>query len=268
MARLSTSAPFPRKSEPHPQALAYIGMARAFFGDREVAYAAAEEAIALAREAGDKVSLGVALTNMAGVMTMTPGDNKMMRPYHEERIQLLKETGSRWQTAMTVFGFALFTATQGNYAEARSQFEACIPLFTALRDRHRFAMVHSELAHLERRQGYFVQAKPLYRGTIQEWQKIGHRAAIAHELECFAYIAKMQEEDHRAARLFGAAESLRENINIPMMPTERQECDREVSDLRANMAESTIAKAWADGRALTMEQAIALALESNSNKQV
>jgi tetratricopeptide (TPR) repeat protein len=241
--------------------LAYIGMARAFLGDQEAAYAAAEEAITLAREVGDKVTLGIALTNMAAVIAMTQGDIKKMRPYAEEGIQLLKETMSRWQAAMTTFGYALFISMRGNFAEARSRFEACLPLFTELKDRHRLAMVHSELAHLERRQGHFAQAKPLYRETIQEWQRIGHRAAIAHELECFAFIAKAQEEDQRAARLFGAAESLRENINIPMNPPEHVDYDREVSDLRANMDDAAFARAWAEGRVLTMEQAIEYALE-------
>jgi predicted ATPase/class 3 adenylate cyclase len=242
------------------QALSYSGMGKAFLGQGEVAYAAAEEAVALAREVGDKVSLGLALTNLAGVIAMVYRDLDRMRAYAEEGIRILRETGSHWATAMTVFGFGLFTATQGNYAEARSQFEACIPLFTELRDRHRLGMVHSELAHLERRQGHFAEAKALYRETIQEWQKIGHRAAIAHELECFAFIAKIQEEDKRAARLFGAAEILRENINIPMNPSERVEYDREVNDLRANMDEATFAKCWSEGRALTMEQAIEYAL--------
>jgi predicted ATPase/class 3 adenylate cyclase len=243
------------------QALAYIGIARAFLGNRELAYAAAEEAIALAREVGDKVTLGVALSNMAGVLAITQGDLKMIRPYAEEGIQLLKEARGNWVVAMTVFGFALFTAMQGNYVEARSQFEACIPLFTELRDRHRLAMVHSELAHLERRQGHFAQAKPLYGETIQEWQKVGHRAAIAHELECFAFIAKAQEDDQRAAQLLGAAEILRENINIPMNPMERPEYEREVNDLRTYMDKAAFSKAWAEGRALTMEQAIEYALE-------
>jgi hypothetical protein len=122
-------------------------------------------------------------------------------------------------------------------------------------------MIHSEFAHLERREGRFAQAKLLYRETIQEWQKLGHRAAMAHELECFAFIAKAEEEDERAARLLGAAEVLRERINLPMMPIERPEYDREVSDLRANMDETAFAKAWAEGRALTMVQAIEYALE-------
>jgi hypothetical protein len=163
---------------------------------------------------------------------------------------------------MTEFGFGLFNVAQGNYKQARAQFEICLPLFTELQDRHRLGMVHSEFAHLERRQGHFEKAKLLYRETIQEWQKLGHRAAVAHELECFAFIAKVQEEAERAARLLGAAEALRERINIPMTPSEQPEYERELNDLRTNMEEATFAKAWADGQAMTMEAAIGFALET------
>src|SRR4030095_5294924 len=103
---------------------------------------------------------------------------------------------------------------------------------------------------LERRQGHFAQAQSLYRETILEWQNLGHRAAIAHELECLAMIAKVQEEEQRAARLFGSAEALREDITPPMPPFERVEYDREVNDLHANMDEAVFAKAWAEGRAM------------------
>ena len=124
-------------------------------------------------------------------------------------------------------------------------------------------MVRSELAHLERRHGHFAQAKSLYRETIRAWQKIGHRAAIAHELECLAFVAKAQEEAEHAARLLGAAEALRESIDIPMRPIEHLEYDREVSDLRTNMDEAAFVNAWAEGRALTMEQAIEYVLEAS-----
>jgi tetratricopeptide (TPR) repeat protein len=243
------------------QVLAYMAITSAFLGEKEAAYTVAQEAITLARELGDKFLLGGALANMAGVIVMTQGNLQTLHAYHEEGLQLLKETGSYWVIAMTEFGYGLLTGAQGNYADAQAQFEVCIPLFTELRDRHRLAMVRSELAHLERRRGHFVQAKPLYRETLLEWQRLGHRAAIAHELECCAFIAKAQEDDMRAARLFGAAEALRQNINIPMTPLERAEYEPEVNDLLANTEEATFAKAWAEGRAMTMEQAIAFALE-------
>src|ERR1043165_457623 len=184
-----------------------------------------------------------------------------MNKYGNEGVRLLKESGSQWATAMTVFGFGRFTGSQGNYAEARAQFEACIPLFTELRDRHRLAMINSEIAHMERYQGHLAQAEALYRETIQTWQKLGHRAAIAHQLECFAFLAKAKEEAERATRLLGAAELLRETIGIPMSPMERPEYERAVNDLRTNMAKAAFAKAWADGRNMSMEQAIKYALE-------
>jgi hypothetical protein len=182
---------------------------------------------------------------MAAVIVMTQGNFQNIHTYHEEGLQLLKEAGSHWVIAMTEFGYGLFTGAQGNFAEAHAQFEACIPLFTKLKDRHRLAMVRSELAHLERRQGHLVQAKPLYCETLLEWQRLGHRAAIAHELECCAFITKAQEDDERAARLFGAAEALRETISIPMTHFERMEYEREVGDLRANMDEAAFAS-WAE----------------------
>jgi tetratricopeptide (TPR) repeat protein len=243
------------------RALAGVGLTRRLLGDMEPAYAAVEEAVALAREAGDKVTLGLALSNMAGVMSLTEHDFNNARTYAEEGIRLLKEAGSQWFTAMILYGYGAFAARLGNYAEAHSHFDASLSLFTELRDRHRLAMIHSELAHLERLQGHFAEAKSLYRETIQEWQNIGHRAAIAHQLESFAFIAKAQEEDWRAAKLFGAAETLRESANFLMLFTERVEYEREVSDLRANTDEAVFARAWAEGRALTMEQAIQFALE-------
>jgi len=93
------------------------------------------------------------------------------------------------------------------------------------------------------------------------WQELGQRAAVAHELECFAFIAGASGQNERSAKLFGAAEALRELIGSPMTPLERREYDQAVSNLRTQMGEAALAKAWAEGRALTMEQAIEYALE-------
>jgi predicted ATPase len=244
------------------QALSYLVNASVYLGFGERGYSLAEEALQLARELGDKSLLGMALINMAGTVAMEKGNSRTAQAYGEEGLQLLKEQGNQWAIAYALLGMGRFAARLGNYAEARARFEDCLPLYAKLNDRHRTIMVQSEAAHLERRQGHIAQAKPLYRETILEWQNLGHRAAIAHELECLAMIAKAQEEEQRAARLFGAAEALRDNINIPMTPLERVEYEREVNDLHTNMEEATFAKSWAEGRTMSMEQAIALAIEN------
>ena len=87
----------------------------------------------------------------------------------------------------------------------------------------------------------------MYRESIVEWKRIGHRAAIAHQLECFASIAKIEEQGQRAARLFGAAEALREKIDIPMTDMEHVEYEREISELKAGMDEKVFVSAWTEG---------------------
>ena len=64
-----------------------------------------------------------------------------------------------------------------------------------------------------------------------------------------------------AAKLFGAAEMIREVINIPMTGMEQVEYDREVGELSAGMNEDEFKKLWSEGRSMTMEQAIELALQ-------
>jgi hypothetical protein len=150
---------------------------------------------------------------------------------------------------------------RGNYAEARLQYAACEPIFREMGDRHRVNMVKSELAHIERYEGHFDKAEAMYRETLPEWQRIGHRAAIAHQLECFGAIAIFREQDQRAAHLFGAAEVLREKIKIPMTQPERQEYERVIASLREGMDKDAFTSAWAEGRAMSMEQAIQFALE-------
>jgi predicted ATPase len=244
-------------------ALSYLGIVKAFLGDTETSYSFVEEALNLAREIGDKVLLGLSLTMMAGVLAMTQKDMQKIRSCAEEGARLLREAGAQWGAAMATFGTGLFASRQGNYAEARSQFEASIPIFTELKDRHRVNMAYSEIAHMERRQGYFKEAKVHYRRTLLEWQRLGHRAAIAHELECFAFIAKAEENEERAAILLGAAEILREMTRLPMTPMERVEYEGEVSDLQSQMDPSAFQAVWSKGRAMSMEQAILIAVEQD-----
>jgi hypothetical protein len=60
----------------------------------------------------------------------------------------------------------------------------------------------------------------------------------------------------RAARLFGAAEELRARIGALGQPIERAVYADSVARVRAQLDPETFAAAWAEGRAMSMEQAI------------
>jgi dsRNA-specific ribonuclease len=75
-------------------------------------------------------------------------------------------------------------------------------------------------------------------------------------LEGLAGVAVAQQQLGHAARLLGAAETLRVATGAPLSPRERVRYDRDMSTVRAGLGEATLAAAWATGRAMPPEQII------------
>ncbi len=81
--------------------------------------------------------------------------------------------------------------------------------------------------------------------------------------ECMAglgAVAAAIQQSERAARLLAAADSLLKAIDQVIDPSDRVEFDHAVSTARMRMGEQAFDAAWAEGRGLTTEQAIGLAL--------
>ena len=243
-------------------ALSFSASAKLFEGDTETALAQIKEAIAVSQKMDEKLGLGMAYGMMAQLEMVVNRNMKAAEKYEQQAMELTRDIASTWKGLMMYFGTGRGAMFRGDYDIARERFAYCLPMFEEMKDEHRVNMIHSEFAHMDRQEGKLQQAEKAYRKTIRIWQKLGHRAAVAHQLECFAFLAKAHEEPERALRLLGAAEILRERINIHMQPPERAEYEREVQDLRGSMAEYEFATLWAQGRTLTMEEAIELALNS------
>ncbi len=64
----------------------------------------------------------------------------------------------------------------------------------------------------------------------------------------------------RAARLFGAAEFLRQATGVPPAPHRRADHDRSVAAVKSGLGEETFTSAWSEGRAMSVKQAVESAL--------
>jgi hypothetical protein len=116
-------------------------------------------------------------------------------------------------------------------------------------------IMESEIAHLDRENGDYQAARDAYGKVIWVWKDFGQYAAVAHLLECFAYIALGENKLGRAARLLGAAEGLRQAIHIPLLRDEIKEYELMVARLRSQMDAADLDSAWAAGRTMNLESA-------------
>jgi tetratricopeptide (TPR) repeat protein len=221
------------------------------------------EALKLAEELGDKYILGSVISAASNVESYVNRDFAKSDAFREQAMELLKEHGSRWSYGITVYGFGNLLILQRQFQKAREKFKIAMQTMQEIGSTRNVIMIRSDLAHILRQEGKYPEALSSYRETILEWQRMGHRSAVAHQLECMAFIAKALEQTERAVRLLGAAEALRQKIEIDMTPPERDEYEKEVADLKANMDENEFVSLWADGRSMTMYEAIELTLEDN-----
>lgn len=239
--------------------LALRGLAWQFANEVAAARADAEESIRLFIASKDK--WGAAM----GMMVLSWVEDRQGNP--ARRDQLLKEVfrlvegASHPMMHYLLMGASMEARVRGDFTTARSMLEESLRLTQHWRGKHTQLAVESELAHIARQTGDYEQAKQSYRKTILNWKETGHRAAIAHQLECLAFIAGAERQPERAIRLLGAADTLREAINSPMTGAEMTEYDHEVSAVREQVSTERFDSEWARGRLLTMDKAIEFALE-------
>ncbi len=110
---------------------------------------------------------------------------------------------------------------------------------------------------MERHRGEREAATALLRESLELRRTLGDRDGVAECLEALASAAGGMAE---AGRLFGAAAALRDAIGIPIPSSRRADYEADVAAVRAVLDDDAFAAAWAEGRAMTPEQAVAYAL--------
>lgn len=181
--------------------------------------------------------------------------------YYDEVIQMLETIDVPYMNAWAYVAQANMAAANQDWAEAEKYQLLAAEANDSLGDQRLAATTCSTLAHLYRRGGRFEEALALYRQTILAWQEQGHQSAVAHQIECFAYIAITKQQYHRAAQLLGAARKTRERLNSPS--TDLQEIDdlrQAMNVLKENMGAVELNRMIDKGERMSLDVAVAFVL--------
>lgn len=233
-----------------------------FLGEHVEAEAAVKEAIAIARAEKDIFVVASGLSNLARVTLELYGDIAAADGYIDQAIRISQEAGIEYVTAVALEMKARIAARQKNYAQALKLFEQALSGFQKTYAGFNVLLVKSAVAHLERERGELERALELYRETIIAFRDVGQTGAVAHQLECFGFIAMAWNQTERAVQLFAAADALREKSDTPMTPDEQVYLEEQLKTLHEQMDSSRFDAIWSAGRAMTMEQAIQFALDA------
>jgi tetratricopeptide (TPR) repeat protein len=242
-------------------ALVILAYPLEFLGERVQAEAALHESYSIAQAEGDTYVICRSLNRLARVIVALYHDLDLAQRYMEESLRLAREAGLRSQEAQAAETLGLIASHRNNYDTARLHLKESMRIYDEIGSYFNVILEKSNLAHLERKLGNTAEALNYYRETIVGFRDIGQTGAVAHQLECFGFIALTLNQSERALQLFAAANALREKGGTPMTPDEQPYFDEQLKKLRGQMDVSQFDLLWNRGRATKMEQAIELALE-------
>ncbi len=253
------------------EALRQLGYTATEMGDYAPAFSLIDEALRIMRELKDLIGIARALRQL-GWHQLRAGELGEAAKFFEEALPLSRQTGSRYEMSIILSGLADVKLRQGDSVRAAALEEESLQLARDIGYTWRVPASLGSLGRIALHRGDLEKAATLLGESLTLRREIGERAGTAWCLEKFAEIAltqvkresvpKRDEDFRRAARLFGAAAALRTLIGSTVDLVDVPEYERLLAIVRDQLGLNAFETNWAEGQAMTLEQAIEYTLEA------
>jgi predicted ATPase/DNA-binding SARP family transcriptional activator/DNA-binding CsgD family transcriptional regulator len=217
------------------------------------------ESLTLLRRSGTNTDVVRVLTTL-GTLAISRGEHARAVAWFEEALSLARKTGDVMMVAVSLNNLGHAALLRGDAERATALFEESLARDREVGEAHGVAIVliNLGLAALARRD--HVQATKLLLESLTVLREAESRLLKVAWLETMAGVAGVQGQAQRAARLWGAAQSLRAVLGTPLPEDELAMLEPHLTTARSLVDEETWDIARTEGRAMTSDQAVEYAL--------
>jgi len=225
------------------------------WGDYASAQSNFERSLACWRLLPDRAATARCLHNLANVVRVR-GDYARATWALREATELFEALGDRSGAAWSLNQQGDIAREQGHGADAHKLYERALAVFREAGDRWGIARSLTDLAAIEVEQRKFSEALQGYRRALEIYTDLGHKRGIARALEGFACLALAEGQPARALKLAAVASNLRRMINAFLPQAEQEKLDTALAPAWESLGDAEGKKTWAEGCAMSIEQAI------------
>jgi predicted ATPase/DNA-binding SARP family transcriptional activator len=238
------------------QSLATVEITR---GNYARGMALLEECLAGDRASGDKEGVAYDLGSLAD-LAFHLGHYTRAQDLYAESLALHRERNDKNSIAICLNNLGEVARFVGDYLQSVTLTEEAMLLFRELGAKQGLAVSLANLGELRLWSGDDESARVMCREALALQRELGAVGDIAIILPSFAAFALKAAEPQRASRLYAAAEVLRQATRALISAAQSKVYAENIATARAQLGEAAFSKAWAEGRAMTVERTIAYAL--------
>ncbi len=218
--------------------------------------ATGEEAVALAREAGDDFALALALNNLGSATMSLLGDDERAAAYFVESLELRRRIGDMSRIALSLMNVASIALRSDDISRAATLFAEAAEIATAIGDKRHICFAQAGLGWVAYRECRWQEAGAHMQESLRLAKELGMRSPVVEAILALAGIAAATGDIGRAARLAGAAEF---HGSLFLEATFHE---NDIEGARASCEPETWEQASAEGRAMSLDEAADYALSS------
>lgn len=248
------------RSKLRARCLSALGGIAYWQNDFATAAAAYQEALEIHRELGDRPATVQALFDL-GTARAVMGDPQAAESLLQESLGTARELGDQRGEAWALWGLGAVRMFGGDLDSSRIHVEESVRVFEEVGDdTWGLGNAIAFLGGLATQRGDPIEARNRILLALKVWDEQGNALVMAGQLRFLAMVANDLGQPERAVRLAGAAEAWRQKVGgqVPaaFFPfTDPRETATKVLD------EASAERAWADGLAMNLEEALAYAQE-------
>lgn len=229
-------------------------------GDYALAQSMLEETLSIWRGMADLKGEMQALNNL-GLVALYQDDLVRAQSYCEQSLAGYRLLGDDRGVAQALIRLGIALRYKEDFKRATRCYEECLVLAREFNDTYLIAGALHNLGQIAHHQGDDTQAHRLLVESLLLVRQLDDTPNISVWLADLAAVWATQGQPERAARLFGAAEQLRENMQVIMYKAQYRAYLKEVERGAAQLDAAAWKSAWVEGRAMSLDIACTLASE-------
>jgi len=171
--------------------------------------------------------------------------------------------GRRGSTARVLGGLAEVDLREGKYESASNLIEESLAIHREIGDKWSIGVALGISAWIAALRQDWDSAFSRLKESATVRAEIGDKGGLVWCLEKLGQVALGKENAGKAAKIFSAAASLRAAMGSAMDPFDQSEYDHDIALLHEKLGETEFNITWNLGHTMTLEKAIAFALEEN-----